>query len=160
VLSKVHHERRTEMKIDTSVATRAGLIGAVAGLVVGLLSRIPFLGCLIAPLGWIVALGTGALYVHFRTEGGGSVELPEGALGGGVAGAVAGGVQALVAGLLTLIFGAVETASGLFGGGSLGGTALSAGFTVVSVIAGVVGGVIVGAILGAVGGAVYAAIKK
>ena len=67
------------MKLNTSVAMRAGLIGAVAGLVVGVLGRIPFLGCLIAPLGWVVAVATGALYVHFRAESGGSVDLAEGA---------------------------------------------------------------------------------
>jgi uncharacterized protein YqgC (DUF456 family) len=148
------------MKIDTSVATRAGLIGAVAGLVVALLSRIPFLGCLVAPLGWVVALATGALYVHFRAERGGSVELAEGAVGGGVAGAVAGAVQSLVSGLLTLIFGAVDTASSLFGGSDIGGTALAAGVTIIGVVIGLVVGAIIGAVLGAIGGAIYSAIKK
>ena len=63
------------MNFNQSVAIKAGLIGAAAGLVVALLGRIPFIGCIIAPLGWLVAVATGALYVYFA----GRVPVAEGA---------------------------------------------------------------------------------
>jgi len=53
------------MKINTSVALKAGLIGAAAGLVAALVGRISCIGGTIACiLGPLVALGTGALYVY------------------------------------------------------------------------------------------------
>ncbi|HEY75480.1 MAG TPA: hypothetical protein G4O00_04770 [Thermoflexia bacterium] len=148
------------MKVDTSVALKAGLIGAAIGLVVALLGRIPFLACIIGPLGWVVAVATGTLYVHYAATGGRKVEVGEGALGGALAGGIAGLTQSLVSGVLTLIFGPVRTAVALLGRGQPGAAALSAGMTFVGVIGGIVLGVILGAALGALGGVIYAAVKK
>jgi hypothetical protein len=144
------------MKVNTSVALRAGVIGAVAGLAVAILSRISFLGCIIGPLGWIVAVATGALYVHLASR---KVDLAEGAVGGGIAGAIAGAANSLVSGVLTLIFGGVGAASTLLEG-ELGAAALQAGASVFGVITGIVVGIVVGAVLGAIGGPVYALIKN
>jgi hypothetical protein len=147
------------MNFDSSTAIRAGLIGAAAGFVVAVLGRVPFLGCIIAPLGWLVAVGTGVLYVYFATESGRSVELAEGAVGGGVAGLIGGGANAFVSGILNLIFGATQSAASLLGG-EIGQAAAQAGIGLVSVIVGIIVGIIVGAILGAIGGGVFAAIKQ
>jgi hypothetical protein len=150
-------ERRiNEMKLDTSVALKAGLIGAGLGLVVAVLGRIPFLGCISCFLGPLAALVTGALYVQFAT---GKVELADGALGGAVAGAISGAVNSLFSGLMNLIFGTAQAASDLLGG-EFGAAALTAGASVGSVLVGIVVGAIVGAVLGLVGGIIYAAIKK
>ncbi len=145
------------MKVDTSVALKAGAIGAVIGLVIALLGRIPFLGCIVGPLGWVVAVLTGVLYVHFA---GRKVEVGEGALGGALAGGIAGLVSSLVSGVLTLIFGPVSTAISLLGRGRLGAAALSTGITLAGVISGIVLGTVIGAALGALGGVIYAALKK
>ena len=143
------------MKFNQPIAIRAGLIGAAAGFVVAILGRIPFIGCIIAPLGWVVAVGTGVLYVYYA----GKVEISEGAVGGGIAGGIAGLVNAFISGLLTLLFGAVQATSSLLGGGEVGEAALGAGISFVAVIIGIIVGAIAGAVLGAVGGGVYAAIK-
>lgn len=148
------------MRIDFSVAVKAGLIGAAVGLVVALLGRIPFLGCLIGPLGWAVIVGTGALYVHLAATAGRAVEIGEGALGGAVAGAIAGTAGSLVTGILNLIFGPVRTAFRLLGRGQPGAAVLSASVTAVSVIGGIFLGFVVGAALGALGGVIYAAVRK
>ena len=151
-------ERRIEVKFNTSVAVKAGMYGAIAGLVVALVGRIPFINCLIGPLAWVVAVGTGVLYTHFALAEGNKVELVEGGVGGAVAGAIAGAVNSLISGLLTLIFGAVGAAADLLGGDA-GAAAATAVFSIGGVILGIIVGAIVGAVLGAIGGAVYAAIK-
>jgi hypothetical protein len=126
------------MKINWSIALKAGLIGAAAGLVIGLLSRIPFLGCLIAPLGWVASTGAGVLYAYFSMQGGAKLEITDGAIGGAASGAIAGIVAPLVSGLLDLIF-----SHGSF----------------FSMLGSAVVGIIVGAVLGAVGGLVFVLIK-
>jgi len=146
------------VKFNSSVALRAGLIGAAAGLVVALLGRIPFVACIVGPLGWLVAVGTGVLYVYFIINQGGSVDVAGGAVGGAVSGAIAGAAQSLVSGILTLVFGTVRAAS-TFLQGEPGAGALAAGATVIGVIAGIVLGTIISAALGALGGVVFAAIQ-
>lgn len=148
------------MKIDSSTALKAGLIGAAVGFIIALLGRISFLGCIVGPLGWAVAVGTGVLYVHYAAAGGRKVEVGEGALGGALAGGIAGVVQSFVSGVLTLIFGPVRAAIHFLGRGEPGAAVLSAGVTFIGVIGGIVLGAIVGAALGALGGVIYAAIKK
>jgi len=148
------------MNFNSSIAIRAGLIGAAAGFVVAILGRIPFLGCLIAPLGWLVAVGAGVLYVHFATTGGAAVQIAEGAVGGAVSGGVAGLVQALISGVLTILFGAVRAASNALGQGEIGSAAIGAGASLLAVVFAIIGGTVFGAILGAVGGLVYAALKS
>ena len=148
------------MNFNSSIAIRAGLIGAAAGFVVAILGRIPFLGCVIAPLGWLVAVGAGALYVHFAIGGGATVQIAEGAVGGAVSGGIAGLVQSLIGGILTILFGAVRAASSALGQGEIGNAAIGAGASIVAVIIAIIGGTVFGAILGAVGGLVYAALKS
>jgi hypothetical protein len=148
------------MNFNSSIAIRAGLIGAAAGFVVAILGRIPFLGCIIAPLGWLVAVGAGVLYVHFATSSGAAVQIAEGAVGGAVSGGIAGLVQALISGILAMLFGAVRAASNALGQGEIGGAAIGAGVGLVAVIFAIIGGTVFGAILGAVGGLVYAALKN
>ena len=148
------------MNFNSSIAVKAGLIGAAAGFVVAILGRIPFLGCIIAPLGWLVAVGAGVLYVHFATRGGAVVQIAEGAVGGAVSGGIAGLVQALISGVLAILFGAVRAASNALGQGEIGGAAIGAGVGFVAVIFAIIAGTVFGAILGAVGGLVYAALKS
>jgi len=148
------------MNFNSSVAIKAGLIGAAAGFVVAILGRIPFLGCVIAPLGWLVAVGAGALYVHFATSGSAAVQTAEGAVGGAVSGGIAGLVQALISGVLSILFGSVRAATNALGQGEIGGAAIGAGVGFVAVVIAIIGGTIFGAVLGAAGGLVYAALKN
>jgi hypothetical protein len=125
------------MKIDTSVALKAGLIGAGAGVVAGLaVGAIPFLFCLAWWIPLLIGLLTGALYVYLTP---GKEDIAGGAIGGAVTGAIAGLASALATNLLTL----------LLHDGTIFGLFLGLG-----------GGIVTGAVLGAIGGAIYAAIKK
>lgn len=125
------------MKINTSVALKAGLIGAAAAIVFGILiSIIPFLACLTFWMGPLIALATGALYVYLTPKKEGAAE---GAVGGAITGAVAGVINALVVNLFNII---VHSAA--FG----------------SLLSGILIGAVVSAVLGAIGGLIYAAIKK
>ena len=148
------------MNFNSSIAIKAGLIGAAAGFVLAILGRIPILGCVVAPLGWLVAVGAGALYVHFATSGGAAVQIAEGAVGGAVSGGIAGLVQALIGGVLSILFGSVRAATSALGQGGIGGAAIGAGVGFVAVVFAIIGGAVFGAILGAVGGLVYAALKN
>lgn len=125
------------MKLNTSIAVKAGLIGAVVAAIFGILvSIIPFLGCLFGWVGPLIAVVAGALYVHFSA---GKVEIAEGALGGALAGAIAGVAGALVSNLIAVIF-------------------KDAG--IATLFIGLIGGIVGGAIGGAIGGLVYSLIKK
>ncbi len=148
------------MNLNTNEAIKAGLLGAIAGFVIGVLSRIPFLGCLIAPLGGLAALIAGALYVYFASSGGAAVPIVEGGVGGAVAGGITGLVRALVSGVLQVLFGAARGVGFALSRGRLGGAALEAGAGVFAVVVSVIGGLIAGAILGAIGGLIFAAIKR
>jgi hypothetical protein len=146
------------MKVNRSLAFRAGLIGAAAGLVLAVLTRIPFLACLFCWIGPVLSLAIGALYVHLAIGEGAAVDIAEGALGGTIAGAIASAVNSLVSGVLTLVFGTVGSVSNLLGGegeSAITGIVGTIGGAIVSTIV----GIIVGTAAGAVGGAVYAAIK-
>jgi hypothetical protein len=139
------------MKINTSVALKAGLIGAAAGLVFAVLTNIiPFLACVICWVGPIVGLATGALYVHFL----GGAEIGEGALGGALSGAIGG----LGGGVVNAIWSLLGGASSAIGGGEGSGIAAAAG--VGGFFGALVGGIIGGAVLGAIGGVIYSLIKK
>ena len=127
------------MKINWSIALKAGLIGAAVGLVIGLLSRIPFLVCIVGPLGWVASAGAGVLYAYFTMQGGAKLEITDGAIGGAAAGAIAGVAAPLVSGLLNLIF-----SHGSF----------------IGMLGSVLVGAIFGAALGAIGGLVYVVIKQ
>jgi len=144
------------MKINTSVALKAGLIGAVAGLVFAFLTNIiPFLVCAACWVGPVIGLVTGALYVHFA----GKVELGEGAIGGALSGAIGGAGSGIVSGIFSLLGTGAAAASSLLGGEG-GAAAATAGGGVVGFLTALVGGIIGGAVLGAIGGAVYSLIKK
>jgi hypothetical protein len=144
--------------MSSSAVLKAGAIGAAAGLAFAIVGRISFVACIVGPLGWIIAVGTGVLYVYFAARDGEPVGLAEGALGGGIAGAVSGGAQALLTGALTLAFGAVQAASDILGG-EIGSAAIRAGGTAVGLILAVLLGTIVAGALGAVGGAVFALLR-
>lgn len=126
------------MKVNTSVALKAGLIGAVAGIVLGaIFGLIPlFGGCLSQWGGAIVGLATGALYVYLTPT---KEDLVGGAVGGAITGAIAGLASAFASNLLELL--------------------LRQG-SVLSLFTGLIYGAIGGAVLGAIGGLIYAAIKK
>ena len=147
------------MNFNKSVALKAGLYGAIAGVVLALLSRIAFLACIIGPFGWVIAVGTGVLYTYYASQEA-TVEIQEGAVGGAIAGAIAAAAQAVVSGILALIFGTVQAASSMIGSGDAGSAAVMAGATVIGIIIGLVVGAIIGAILGAIGGGGYAFIKN
>ncbi len=147
------------MNVNQSTAIRAGMFGAIAGLVVAVLSRIPFLGCLISPLAWIVFVAAGVLYVYFTATSTVIVPPAEGAAGGAIAGAIAGVVEAVVRSLLGLLFGTMAAASNLLSGAGARGAVAGVGFGIIGAIVSIVGGLVVGAVLGAIGGLVYAAIK-
>jgi hypothetical protein len=154
VESSINSTRRKEnviMKIDTSVALKAGLIGAGVGLVLALLVNvIPFLACVVCWVGPVVGLGTGALYVYFL----GGAEIGEGALGGALSGAIGG----LGGGVVNAIWSLIGGAAGAVGGGEGAGIAAVAGAG--GFVGALVGGIIGGAVLGAIGGLVYSLIKK
>jgi hypothetical protein len=138
------------MKIDTSVALKAGLIGAGIGLVISILVNIiPFLACVICWIGPVIGLATGALYVHFR----GGAEIGEGALGGALSGAIGGLGSGIVNAIWSLIGGAAGAVSSDVPGLAV---ASGAGGFVGALVSAIVGG----AILGAIGGLIYAAVKK
>jgi hypothetical protein len=129
------------MKINTSVALKAGLIGAAAAAVFSIIVNLiaTFLGPLVCLVVWIsplIAVAAGVLYVYFSA---GKVELAEGALGGALAGAIAGAGGALAGNLVAIIF----------QGAGIG-----------SLFLGLIGGIIGGAVGGAIGGLVYSLIKK
>lgn len=144
------------MKINTSVALKAGVIGAVAGLVFAVLVNvIPFLACVACWVGPIIGLVTGALYVHFV----GKVELAEGAIGGALSGAIGGAGSGIVSGIFSLLGTGAAAASSLLGGEG-GAAAATAGGGVIGFLTALVSGIVGGAVLGAIGGAVYSLIKK
>jgi hypothetical protein len=125
------------MKINTSVALKAGLIGAVAGLVFALLIQfVPFFVCIGWWIGPLLALVAGVLYVYLSS---GKVDIGEGAIGGAIAGAITGAAQALISALLAMLF-----SDAGFGG----------------LVLGLLTGAFGGAVGGAIGGAVYSLIKK
>lgn len=139
------------MKINTSVALRAGLIGAAAGVVFALLTNIiPFLVCVACWVGPIIGLATGALYVHFL----GGAEVADGAVGGALAGAIGGLGGGVVNAIWSLIGGAATAVSGAE---DLG---ITAAVGVGGFFGALIGGIVGGAVLGAIGGLVYSLIKK
>jgi hypothetical protein len=144
------------MKINTSVALKAGLIGAVAGVVFALLTNlIPFLACVACWVGPVIGLATGALYVHFL----GGAEIGEGAVGGALSGAIGGAGSGLTSGILSLLGVAASAATSLLGG-EAGAAAGTTGGGIAGFFIGLLSGIVGGAVLGAIGGLAYAAIKK
>lgn len=101
------------MKVDTSIALKAGVIGAVAGIVFAVLTNVtPFLACVVCWVGPVIGLVTGALYVHFA----GKVEPGEGALGGALSGGIGGAGSGIVSGIFSLLGAGAGAASSLLGG--------------------------------------------
>lgn len=143
------------MKIDTQVALKAGVIGAVAGIVFAVLANaIPFLICIVCWVGPVIGLVTGALYVHFTNR----TDLGEGAAGGALSGAIGGAGSGIVNAIFSLIGGASGAGFSLLGGEGEAAAA-AAGGGIVGAISAIFGGIVGGAVLGAIGGLVYAAIK-
>jgi hypothetical protein len=153
-----------------SPALKAGLIGAGAMIVIGLVGLIPFLGCISLPLEWLAYIAIGALAAYWlapiRQNGQGA---GQGALAGLIAGlvggivrtvlapaslALSGGSQAIISQLPPDSLQAFRSAgidpSTFFGPGMM------AGFTAVCCLP---VGLLLGAALGALGGLIYASAK-
>jgi hypothetical protein len=126
------------MKINMSVALKAGLIGLAIGVAFTLIINIlasTILAPIVCVICWLapaIGLVTGALYVHFS---GGAVEMAEAAVGGALAGAIGSVGSAVVNIIWALVAGSGDIAQSA-------------------------GGIVGGAVLGAIGGVIYKAIKK
>jgi hypothetical protein len=136
--------------MKTSVV-KASIIGGVVGIVLTLLSSlsVPCVGY----LGYLVAIGVGALAVYFSEQ---SLTVSQGAVDGAIAGAIAGIVDGVVGAIVGLLRIAI-TASKL-GVPGISPAAIT-GSSIVPVIGGMIAGVGVAVILGALGGAVSAAVQ-
>lgn len=92
------------MNINTQSVIKAGGAAALLGLVLGLLSAIPVLNCLFAPLlcigGLFLPLAAGLGYGYWAP---GKENLSESALGGALAGGFGGFVYGLVNGLVSMV---------------------------------------------------------
>ncbi len=131
------------MKIDFSSVMKAGGAAAAVAIVIGIISRIPFLGGIVFLCfcigGFLIPVGAGILYGYFSP---GKEEIGESALGGMVAGGVSGILYGIFQGLTALIFSIFD------GGGVVDVLAASAITTVGSMC----GFGIAGLIFGAIGG--------
>lgn len=137
------------MRIDSSSVIKAGGFAAAAALILAVLSAIPVLGCLVAPLAclgfFLLPLAAGLGYGYFAP---GRESLQESALGGALAGGFGGFVYGLISGIMSAITnaGAAAYLEDLdvvnTGAGSLLGA-------VCAVVVFVIGGMIFGAIGGA-----------
>jgi hypothetical protein len=148
-----------EMKPTT---TRAGIIGGVVAAVVHLFALIPFLGCVIGPLGLLIPLGAGAYSVMLgRQAGGASGEVGQDGVDGGIGGAIAGVIGGVVGVLVSILSAALNIGtSSASPTDAAGGVAVLGVALIVGLCIGVVVSVIFGGVLGAVGGVVYGMIAK
>lgn len=136
------------MNISTQSVVKAGGAAALVGLILGVLSSIPVLNCLFAPLlcvgGLLLPLGAGLGYGYWAP---GKEELTESAIGGALAGGFGGFVYGLVTGLVSM---ATDAGAAAFLEGS--GVAVAArsgiGIFLVSLCLPIVGGLVFGAIGG------------
>jgi hypothetical protein len=142
------------MKVNTSVALKAGLIGAAAAVVLAILNS--FLCGILCWVTLLVYAGAGALYVHFSS---GKVELVDGAVGGALSGGIAGGAAGLVSGIFSLLGVAASTGANLLGG-EAEAAAATAGGGFVGFILALGGAIVAGVVLGAIGGLLYSLVKK
>jgi hypothetical protein len=154
---------------------RGAIYGAGVGIVIGIISVIPFLNCLALPLTCVVSLLLPFAIGYFVAQWGSEpsmamVKTPLAVQSSSpyatpaVDGAVASGLAALVGGLVTWIVGLIV--SGVFAtvnaanageaGTAAAGLAVGGAFGII----GVIFGVVIAAIAGAIGGAIYVLIKQ
>lgn len=92
------------MNIHTPSVVKSGGIAAATSLVLGLLSAIPLLGCLVWPLaclGWfLIPTGAGLGYGYLAP---GKEDLAQSALGGALAGGFGGLVYGLMSGIMAAV---------------------------------------------------------
>ena len=144
------------MNINTGSVIKAGGIAAGVGLVLAILSGIPFLNCLVIPLLCIGAallpIGAGMGYGYFTP---GREEMSQSALGGALAGAFGGLAFGIGTGIMALI---TDAGAAVFlqdadiavnSGGNLGGVLVSSCLFVVA-----------GLVLGAIGGLLWPAFQR
>jgi hypothetical protein len=150
---------------------RGAILSAIIGTLIGILSAIPLLGCLLLPVtciialllpfvtGWLVAqwgrtLPMGTMTTPFSIKSDSPYATPA------LDGAVAAGIGALISGLIVWVCGLLF--AGLFATTGIAGDPGSAGSSASGLVIGAVGGVvsvivttIVAAIAGAIGGIIY-----
>lgn len=143
------------MNIHTSSVVKAGGAAALVGLVLALISAIPVLGCLFAPLACLGAVllpaGAGLGYGYLAP---GKEELGQSAVGGALAGGFSGFAYGFVVGLVSLITGA-GTAVMLEDADILAGTASS----IVAFVGSLCIPIVTGLIFGAIGGVLWPLIQ-
>lgn len=136
------------MNINTQSVIKAGGAAALIGLVLGVLSVIPVLNCLVAPLlcigSFLLPLGAGLGYGYWTP---GKEEMTESAIGGALAGGFGGFVYGLVTGLASMVTNSGTAA--LLEGSDIG-TAATGGFVglLISLCIPIIGGLFFGAIGG------------
>lgn len=137
-------------------ALRAGVVAGIVGAVVLILSLIPFIGCFIGALAWMVYVGAGVLASMWGKPEGALTTPQQGAIDGAVAGAIAGVIAHLVKWIadvgIAIVVGFVT--------GPARDTVTSLIVVIVAGFIGVLFGTVVAALLGGAGGLVYNAIQQ
>jgi hypothetical protein len=130
------------MKLHTPSIMKAGGIAAGVSILLGILSVIPILGCLLAPLtcigGFLVPFGAGLGYGYFAP---GKENTMEGVVGGLLTGIVSGVIYGTLYGLGAFLVNDFSTAAMLLVGS-------------------VIGAAIFGGMMGALGGLVWPQIQN
>jgi hypothetical protein len=148
---------------------RGALYDAIAVIVLGVLTAIPLLGCLLAPLtcviglllpfgiGWLVAqwsktMPTAMTPLSVTSSSPYSTPAVDGAVAAGV-GHLLGGIVSLV---ITLLFGGIFSSIGAAGDpGTAGDVAAGLAIGAAGGVVGLIVSAIIGAIAGAIGGILY-----
>ena len=144
------------MNIHTPSVVKSGGIAAATSLVLGLLSAIPLLGCLVWPLaclGWfLIPTGAGLGYGYLAP---GKEDLAQSALGGALAGGFGGLVYGLISGIMAAI-----TNAGMTAFLEQEGLVATASGGIVSFLLSLCGPLIGGLIFGAIGGVIWPLIQE
>jgi hypothetical protein len=140
------------MTFNMNSVVKAGGLAAGIGLVLALLGKIPFIGCLFVPLiclgVFALPIGAGMAYGYFTP---GKETMGQSALGGALAGGFAGFVYGLLNGLLNAATGGIAGAINQIEGMEnipVETTGLGFGSLLFSVCFSVLGGLLFGAIGG------------
>lgn len=143
------------MNFNMNSVVKAGGLAAAVGLVLAVLSAIPFINCLVLPLlcvAWFaLPIAAGMAYGYFTP---GKETTGQSALGGALAGGFGGLAYGLVSGIFSAVTGgtaaALEQLQGIEGleGVAVDGTGFSIGGLLLGVCISVFGGLIFGAIGG------------
>jgi hypothetical protein len=146
------------MNFNMNSVVKAGGLAAAAGLVLALLSAIPFINCLVLPLlcvAWFaLPIAAGMAYGYFTP---GKETTGQSALGGALAGGFGGLAYSLVNGIFGAVTGrttaALDQLQGIEG---LEGVAVDpTGFSVGGLLLGICISVFAGLLFGAIGGVLW-----